>query len=482
VHQVSRTPLVALLALVTVLASLHLLGGAAAQAAESPAPDRADRKVGRLLYPVLDRRFTASKQDVFSGAGRFGRVVSGRLPRGIRVERGVLVGRATRVGLVTARIVVTKEGQRTVRRLSFRVLRPQAARPGTTLVTKSRGESLSGSGDVDVSADGGVVTFTSGDDGLVAGDDNGAEDVFAWTRSTGEISLVSRAVGGGSGDAPSQDAAISADGRYVVFRSSATDLTAELGTRQDEVYVRDLATNALAKVSRGVDRPLRWRDPQVLDDGSVVFTGFFYAQAAGADKVWRWDRGTTTVAQVPAPTPQADIAGVSGDGRWQVWWDNNVLLVTQAATGAEIGRCDLVSFDSLGDATFSADGDRVVVDGFGPPAGGGVGGDRLRAFCDVRTGQGAVSIGAAGMTADGNTVAQTSVLPRPLPSRFYDVRVGDYPEASRSVFRHATSTTFADVAISADGSTVVYVTDANNVLDADRDRTADVFVWDRRAR
>jgi Tol biopolymer transport system component len=85
---------------------------------------------------------------------------------------------------------------------------------------------------VSLSADGRFVAFASDLVGLVPEDDHGAEDelgmvgtdVFLHDRLTGRTSLVSRSTAGENADAASSYPDISADGRYVAFASSASNL------------------------------------------------------------------------------------------------------------------------------------------------------------------------------------------------------------------------------------------------------------------
>lgn len=81
------------------------------------------------------------------------------------------------------------------------------------------------------SADGRFLVFSSQASDLVAGglDSNGDNDVFLWDRFSGALSLVSHVPGDPltAGNGPSTAvgrSAISADGRFVVFMSSATNL------------------------------------------------------------------------------------------------------------------------------------------------------------------------------------------------------------------------------------------------------------------
>ena len=68
-----------------------------------------------------------------------------------------------------------------------------------------------------ISADGRYVAFTSNASNLVAGDTNGASDVFVRDLQTGAITRVSTDAGGAQGNDHSYSPAISADGRYVAF-------------------------------------------------------------------------------------------------------------------------------------------------------------------------------------------------------------------------------------------------------------------------
>ena len=74
-----------------------------------------------------------------------------------------------------------------------------------------------------MSADGRFLVIDS-DRTLVAGDTNGALDVFVRDRQTGALERVSVATDGSEGSSHSQWPAISANGRHVVFQSLASNL------------------------------------------------------------------------------------------------------------------------------------------------------------------------------------------------------------------------------------------------------------------
>jgi Tol biopolymer transport system component len=90
-------------------------------------------------------------------------------------------------------------------------------------------------------------------------DTNGAEDVFLFERATGAVSLVSHAAHSATtaGDGYSMEPSISADGGYVAFYSAATNLVAGQNDANDEsdVFVFERATGALTLVSHTPDGP-----------------------------------------------------------------------------------------------------------------------------------------------------------------------------------------------------------------------------------
>lgn len=109
------------------------------------------------------------------------------------------------------------------------------------------------SSEPDLSADGRLLVFTSSADNLVPGDVNDADDVFIRDMLTGAIAIVSLGRRGAPGAGDSSAPAISADGRFVSFSSNATNLVSgDVNGRQD-VFLHDLATGrtTLISVARG---------------------------------------------------------------------------------------------------------------------------------------------------------------------------------------------------------------------------------------
>jgi Tol biopolymer transport system component len=84
----------------------------------------------------------------------------------------------------------------------------------------------------------------------VDNDTNGLQDVFLRDLFAGTTLLVSaNRAGTGSGSGVSYSPAITQDGRFVVFVSTASDLVDNDTNRSEDVFVRDLQTGTTTLVS-----------------------------------------------------------------------------------------------------------------------------------------------------------------------------------------------------------------------------------------
>src|SRR4051794_12803214 len=90
-----------------------------------------------------------------------------------------------------------------------------------------------------LSADGTRVAFVSSATNLVNGDHNGVADVFL-TERDGHVTRISVAADGGDANGPSSNPDLSADGRFAVFESSASNLVNGDNDGAADVFVRDL--------------------------------------------------------------------------------------------------------------------------------------------------------------------------------------------------------------------------------------------------
>jgi Tol biopolymer transport system component len=110
-----------------------------------------------------------------------------------------------------------------------------------------------------ISADGRFVGFESNDPTLVRRDANGFfSDAFVFDRGQRRLRLVSRNSDGVQGNDDSFGALVSADGRFVVFSSRASNLVRHDTNQSVDVFRRDLETGTterLAADDTSADQP-----------------------------------------------------------------------------------------------------------------------------------------------------------------------------------------------------------------------------------
>jgi Tol biopolymer transport system component len=149
--------------------------------------------------------------------------------------------------------------------------------PGLPATTPDAGSSLAR-----ISADGSAVAYASLSTALVSNqvDPNGLNwDVFVFERTSGVNTLVSRSATAATqtGNAPSINPVISADGNRIAFESLATDLVpGQVDTNGVlDVFLFDRLSGKTALVSRSPSSPVatgNWRSsgPLLCGDGNLV--------------------------------------------------------------------------------------------------------------------------------------------------------------------------------------------------------------------
>jgi len=100
-----------------------------------------------------------------------------------------------------------------------------------------------------LSQDGRFVVYASAATNLVVGDTNGASDIFTFDRLSGEVARASLTWLGGQANGPSYDPAVSSNGRWIAFTSEASNLVAADGNGASDVFLYDRNTGAVERVS-----------------------------------------------------------------------------------------------------------------------------------------------------------------------------------------------------------------------------------------
>ena len=147
----------------------------------------------------------------------------------------------------------------------------------TTAGTEAAGASESGV----ITPDGRFVAFQSYA-ALVAGDTNTCDtpagvptcgDVYIYDRLTSTTTRISVTSAGAQANGHSSVPAISADGRYVVFTSEATNLVADDTNNRPDVFLHDRVSNVTTRISvngDGTQLSLGGTAPIISDDGEVI--------------------------------------------------------------------------------------------------------------------------------------------------------------------------------------------------------------------
>jgi tricorn protease-like protein len=132
-----------------------------------------------------------------------------------------------------------------------------------------------------ISADGRYIAYYSYATNLVAGDTNGAADIFLYGTTTAATTRISVDGAGAQANGDSYDPAISADGRYITYLSNASNLVAGDTNDFTDVFVYQLPA-PLALASTGVNPtvPLGISILLVLVGLGVVAVGFYRRRQA----------------------------------------------------------------------------------------------------------------------------------------------------------------------------------------------------------
>lgn len=246
--------------------------------------------------------------------------------------------------------------------------------------TKGNSDSM---GD-DMSSDGRYVVFSSFATNLVAGDTNGYYDVFLKDTVTNSVTRVSVDSSGGQANGHSQDPKISGDGKYVMYKSSATNLVAGDTNGYGDVFRHNIATAVTerASVDSSGTQANGYSDDAVIDlEGRFVA---FTTTSTNLDPAVTDTNGVSDVAikdmqggtvtylsQSDAgvlSNGSSNFARISCDGRYVVFTSSGSNLVASDTNGQQdVFLSDLLGTRTLTSTTLggngSSSGDDISCDG-----------------------------------------------------------------------------------------------------------------------
>lgn len=228
----------------------------------------------------------------------------------------------------------------------------------TTLVSvgvgrMGRAEAGNGSSEagVSITADGRYVAFRSAASNLVAYDTNGAYDIFVRDTvesTTTRVSVKTDGMGGTESNGNSGGAFISSGGRYVSFKSVASNLVAGDTNGSSDIFVRDMMANSTVRVSvasGGAQSDGGVGASSISSDGRYVTFKSSSANLVSGDTngvtdifVHDMQTGVVTRVDVAADGTQGNGksygASISGDGRYVTFTSYSSNLVAGDSNGA----------------------------------------------------------------------------------------------------------------------------------------------------
>jgi Ca2+-binding RTX toxin-like protein len=218
----------------------------------------------------------------------------------------------------------------------------------------------------DISADGRYVVFGSDASNLVSGDTNNTSDAFVHDLTTGTTERVSIATNGTQGNGNSSGHAISADGRYVVINSNASNLVPGDTNNTSDVFVHDRLAGTIERVSiatngtQGNEGSFGSSGKDISADGRYVVFGSDASNLVPGDTnnltdIFVHDRvaGTTKRVNIASDGTQANDPRdyrfnqdfkISADGRYIAFEsDANNLVPDDTNDGTDIFVHDLIT-------------------------------------------------------------------------------------------------------------------------------------------
>jgi len=326
-----------------------------------------------------------------------------------------------------------------------------------------------------ISAEGQFIAFQSDAANLVADDDNRTTDIFVHTLATGKTELISRNNRGQIGNAASSLPRISAEGRYVVFQSQASNLVRQDHDNYLNVFLYDRQTQRIEQINvNSKGQPARGNsyDAVISATGRYVAFSSEAANLASNDQnqtsdIFLHDR-TTGTTRLISMTPSG-IAGneasfetaISADGCYLAFTSRADDLVAEDHNNV----ADVLSYDCQTEVL-----SRVSVNSAGEAANGASFAPSLSA--DGRyIGFNSQASNLDGLSIDDNQSVDVFIHDRMMGTT-ERLSLASYGSGQRLTSLHPP-------AISADGRLVAFETSNWNLVADDFNEFSDIFVFNR---
>lgn len=335
---------------------------------------------------------------------------------------------------------------------------------------------LSGGYGAAISADGRFVVFESMGNNLVLGDTNGAHDIFLHDRWNGTTVRVSVDSSGQQGNAISTNPSMTPDGRFVVFESAASNLVAGDSNGHFDIFFHDVVTGLTELVSVATSGAFANGDSEhatISADGRFVAFDSLANNISPVDTNNKFDVFVRDRQLGITKRVSRTTAGVQGNGdSWgaNISADGRFVAFTSASTNLVPGDTNGCNDLFLND-TATALTTRVSVAADGTQANQWSAGPSF--------------------SADGRALAfesaATNLMPMPASAQGPCIFVRDMSSGSLELVSVPTdpsvpsSCTAQNPWISADGRYVVFESSSTNLVPGDTNGWPDVFIHDRLA-
>jgi hypothetical protein len=324
------------------------------------------------------------------------------------------------------------------------------------------------------SDDGIFACFSSSATNLVVGDTNGQDDCFVLNRQTGLLTRVSVSTDGTQGNGASGEPMVSGNGLFVTFRSTATNLVPGDSNNFPDVFVKDLTTGQLERVSvsssggqanNGADWSVISGDGRYVAFGSSS-NNLVPDDTNGVTDIFLRDRqlGTTVRVSKSSSGIQAnhycDRPTISSDGS----------LVAFVSLASNLSPNDNNSdWDVFIHKVSTGETERVSI-----TSDGGQPNDSVQTFDMSDDGQVVVFATRASNVVPGDNNQNPDVFVR-------DITLGTTTRISLSATggELVGGSGHSGVSISGDGRYAVYASQGNNIVSNDTNLRDDIFRYDR---
>jgi Tol biopolymer transport system component len=312
-----------------------------------------------------------------------------------------------------------------------------------------------------ISANGRFVAFESDATNLVRGDTNGVSDIFVRNVRNGNVIRVSVGASGTQANGASFNASISGDGRFVVFQSDASNLVPNDTNGKTDVFLHDTRNGSTTRISV---------DSRGNQAGEISFAG----------RISRDGRFVTFSSQ------DRDL-----DGNAPSFFGTNVFLrdiqagtTTRIVSPSEAGFNDPSFSDSTRStaAAISGDGRYVVyqtVISIGRTAATLFVYDKQTQTSQRIDSIERSSFRSPSISDDGRYIAYHKVVPflPAISTKIYDQQTKSFRDILQDPTRR-NGIPISGLSLSGNGRYLAFSSSRNNIVPNDTNSAEDVFVYD----